>query len=121
MAPPRGSELAAEQAAGQPVFRATFGTARPGGPLRNALDIELKNPANTNVLLWGDVPHTRLLALWEARARPCSSANFATRDPRTTARSLVLGAWQTDSTSLGWTVCFGHQVSANPQIYYSRW
>jgi len=68
-APPRGSELAAEQAAGQPVYRATFGTARPGGPLRNALDIELKNPANTNVLLWGDVPHTRLLALWEARAR----------------------------------------------------
>jgi len=65
--------------------------------------------------------HAPARALGGARARPCSSANFATRDPRTTARSLVLGAWQTDSTSLGWTVCFGHQVSANPQIYYSRW
>ncbi|KAK9837122.1 hypothetical protein WJX81_004609 [Elliptochloris bilobata] len=62
----RTRELAAEQAAGAPLYRATFGTARPGGPLSNALDIRLKNPANTNVLLWGAVPHTRLLALWEA-------------------------------------------------------
>ena len=63
-------ELAVEQAADMPVYRATFGTARPGGPLSNALDIQLKNPANTNVLLWGDFPNTRLLALWEVRCTP---------------------------------------------------
>ena len=60
-----GSELAVEEKAGVPVYRATFGTARPGGPISNALDIQLKNPANTNVALWGELPHTRLLALWE--------------------------------------------------------
>lgn len=59
-----------EQAADMPVYRATFGTARPGGPLSNALDIQLKNPANTNVLLWGEPPNTRLLALWEVRCPP---------------------------------------------------
>ena len=59
-----------EQAADMPVYRATFGTARPGGPLSNALDIQLKNPANTNVLLWGDFPNTRLLALWEVHCPP---------------------------------------------------
>lgn len=48
-----------------PLFRSAFGTARPGGWQANALDIQLKNPANINVLLWGAVPHTRLLALWE--------------------------------------------------------
>ncbi len=63
-------ELAVEQAADMPVYRATFGTARPGGPLSNALDIQLKNPANTNVLLWGDFPNTRLLALWEVHCTP---------------------------------------------------
>ena len=67
---PLRRELAVEQAADMPVYRATFGTARPGGPLSNALDIQLKNPANTNVLLWGDFPDTRLLALWEVRCTP---------------------------------------------------
>ena len=62
--PPR-RELAAELAAGVPLYRSAFGTARPGGWQANALDIQLKNPANINVLLWGAVPHTRLLALWE--------------------------------------------------------
>ena len=58
-------ELAAELEAGVPLYRSAFGTARPGGWQANALDIQLKNPANINVLLWGAVPHTRLLALWE--------------------------------------------------------
>ena len=43
------------------LFRNAFGTQRPGGPLRNAFDMRLKNPANTNAVLWGG----RLLALWE--------------------------------------------------------
>ena len=34
---------------------------RPGGVLCNAFDLKLKNPANTNVMCWGN----RLLALWE--------------------------------------------------------
>ena len=44
------------------TWRTTFGTARPGGPLANAFDLKLKNPANTNVLPMRD----RVLALWEA-------------------------------------------------------
>ena len=32
--------------------------------MRNAFDLKLKNPANTNVLCWGN----RLLALWEVCA-----------------------------------------------------
>jgi all-trans-8'-apo-beta-carotenal 15,15'-oxygenase len=52
----------AEQTAGKPLFRGVFGTQKPGGWLANALDLKLKNIANTNILYWGD----RLLALWEA-------------------------------------------------------
>ncbi len=50
------------------LYRNTFGTQprKPLGPLQNAFDLYLKNPANTNVVLWGN----RLLALWEV----CSQA-----------------------------------------------
>ena len=45
-------------------WRTTFGTQKPGGFLANVLDIKLKNPANTNVLILH--PEGPLLALWEA-------------------------------------------------------
>ena len=61
-------EFAREEAGDAIMHRNTFGTQRPGGPLRNAFDLQLKNPANTNVVEWGG----RLLSLWEARARPLS-------------------------------------------------
>jgi all-trans-8'-apo-beta-carotenal 15,15'-oxygenase len=48
------------------MWRTTFGTERAGGPLANAFDLKLKNPANTNIL---PVPgRDRVLALWEAGA-----------------------------------------------------
>jgi len=48
-----------EQRAGKVLYRNTFGTQPEG---LNAGNVVLKNPANTNVVLWGD----RLFALWEA-------------------------------------------------------
>lgn len=54
-------ELKLEEERGSVMYRTSFGTARPGGPVTNAFDLRLKNPANTNVLLWGG----RLFALWE--------------------------------------------------------
>ena len=48
------------------MWRTTFGTERRGGPLANAFDLKLKNPANTNML---PIPgRDRVLALWEAGA-----------------------------------------------------
>jgi all-trans-8'-apo-beta-carotenal 15,15'-oxygenase len=44
------------------LYRNTFGTQREGGMLANALDVKLKNVANTNAVSFGD----RLFALWEA-------------------------------------------------------
>ena len=51
-----------EEAAGQWRYRGVFGTQKPGGILANALDLRLKNIANTSVVDWGG----DLLALWEA-------------------------------------------------------
>ena len=61
------SELAKEEEANAVLYRNTFGTQpkRALGPLQNAFDLYLKNPANTNVVLWGN----RLLALWEVCRR----------------------------------------------------
>ena len=60
------SEWEREHEADAVLYRNTFGTQpkKPLGPLQNAFDLVLKNPANTNVVLWGN----RLLALWEVRA-----------------------------------------------------
>ncbi len=54
-------ELEAELAADKVLYRNTFGTQPSGGPLANAFNLHLKNPANTNAVLWGG----KLLALWE--------------------------------------------------------
>ena len=51
-----------EQKAGKILYRGVFGTQKPGGLLKNAFDLRLKNIANTNVIYWGG----KLLALWEA-------------------------------------------------------
>ena len=68
-----------EQAAGAVRFRATFGTQPPGGALRNALDLELKNSANTNAQVWGGG-----CSRCGRRAR-CTSSTA--RRPRRSARS----------------------------------
>ena len=62
------SEHEKEAAADAVLYRNTFGTQprKPLGPWQNAFDLFLKNPANTNVVLWGD----RLLALWEVTQHP---------------------------------------------------
>ena len=53
-----------ELAAGRVMWRTTFGTQRAGGVLANALDLKLKNPANTAMLPLQDAG--LVLALWEA-------------------------------------------------------
>ncbi len=71
----------AEEAAGEVLYRNTFGTQRGGmgssdvwrkfdGVRRNIGDLELKNVANTNAVWWGG----KLLVLWEAGEcwKPCS-------------------------------------------------
>ena len=58
----RTSGFVEEERAGQWRYRGVFGTRKPGGVVANALDLRLKNIANTNVVDWGG----RLLALWEA-------------------------------------------------------
>jgi all-trans-8'-apo-beta-carotenal 15,15'-oxygenase len=55
-----------EEKADRILYRNTFGTQPVGGPATNAFRLHLKNPANTNVVEWGD----RLLALWEVRPSP---------------------------------------------------
>ena len=64
------SELEKEAEANAVLYRNTFGTQpkKPLGPMQNAFDLTLKNPANTNVVLWGN----RLLALWEVNTPLCS-------------------------------------------------
>nr|WP_238717856.1 carotenoid oxygenase family protein [Petrachloros mirabilis] len=57
----RTEGFVAEQQAGTILYRGVFGTAKPGGWLANALDLRIKNIANTNVIYWGG----KLLALWE--------------------------------------------------------
>ena len=63
------SELEKEAEANAVLYRNTFGTQpkKPLGPMQNAFDLTLKNPANTNVVLWGN----RLLALWEVKQTHC--------------------------------------------------
>lgn len=55
-------EFLAEQAAGRILYRGVFGTQKPGGWLKNILDLRFKNIANTNVIYHAK----KLLALWEA-------------------------------------------------------
>lgn len=68
------SELAKEEEANAVLYRNTFGTQpkRALGPLQNAFDLYLKNPANTNVVLWGN----RLLALWEVNKRTTIQCSY---------------------------------------------
>lgn len=56
-----------EEAAERTLFRNTFGT-QPRNPFFNAFNVELKNVANTNAVIWGRGEHRKLLALWEAGA-----------------------------------------------------
>jgi carotenoid cleavage dioxygenase-like enzyme len=63
----RFREKMQEDKAKKILFRSAFGTQKSGW-LRNAFDMRLKNPANTNAVIWGG----RLLALWEVRLH-CST------------------------------------------------
>jgi len=58
----RTPEFEAEEAADQVLYRNTFGTQPDGGWRTNLGNVQLKNPANTNVQAWGG----KLYALWEA-------------------------------------------------------
>ncbi|PRW59430.1 Apocarotenoid-15,15 -oxygenase [Chlorella sorokiniana] len=58
----RTAEYEAESAKQRVLFRGTFATQRPGGAASNAMDVYVKNTANTNVVHWGG----RLWALFEA-------------------------------------------------------
>ena len=58
----RTKEWEEEEKAEEFIYRGVFGTQRPGGILKNAFDVRLKNIANTNVIKLGN----QLLALWEA-------------------------------------------------------
>ena len=51
-----------ENKSGRFCYRGVFGTKKPGGVISNALDLRLKNIANTHVIKLGN----NLLALWEA-------------------------------------------------------
>lgn len=57
------SDFEKEAKANAVLYRTIFGTTpkRRFGALQNTLDLYVKNPANTNVILWGN----KLLALWE--------------------------------------------------------
>ena len=66
------SEHKAEHEANRVLYRNTFGTQRAGGWLSNLFDLKLKNPANTNVVLWGAGARAKLLALWEVK--PCCAS-----------------------------------------------
>lgn len=78
------SELEKETKADAVLFRNAFGTApkKRSGILSalgfpNAFDTYLKNPANTNVVYWGN----KLLALYEVSwqsAYPCGMTGCAT-------------------------------------------
>ncbi len=76
----RCREFVKEQKADRVLFRNTFGTQPLGGAATNAFNLRLKNPANTNVVEWGN----RLLALWEVQLcinnRKCcpSTCRYAT-------------------------------------------
>ena len=64
------SDLQNEAQADRILYKSIFGTkpTKRFGELPNILDLYVKNPANTNVVLWGE----RLLALWEV-SQPASS------------------------------------------------
>jgi all-trans-8'-apo-beta-carotenal 15,15'-oxygenase len=81
-------QFEAEDAADTILYRNTFGT-QPRGKVRNAFDLTLKNPANTNVQCWGG----KTLALWEA-ALPCriDPASLAYEAPETFDGLLPDGA-----------------------------
>jgi len=71
-----------EDRAKKVLFRSAFGTQKPGW-LRNAFDMRLKNPANTNAVVWGG----RLLALWEVRRCPLPPPLPAAVNPPSCQRS----------------------------------
>ena len=112
----RTQELAAEEYAGRVLFRSTFGTAKPGGPLANAFDMKLKNPANTHVIAWGG----RLLALWEAGPpHELDPATLATRPSPATLGGLVSpgsAPSTTGSASLDAALGLGSALTAHPHV-----
>lgn len=106
-----------ELAADAVLFRNTFGTQRSGGPLANALDVALKNVANTNIVHWGG----RLFALWEAGAP--HELDPATLETRGQAFDLVRGGAKAtrgvtidDGGPLDARLDFGTSFTAHPHV-----
>jgi all-trans-8'-apo-beta-carotenal 15,15'-oxygenase len=112
----RTAELAAEEYAGKVLFRSTFGTAKAGGPMANAFDMKLKNPANTHVIAWGG----RLLALWEAGPpHELDPATLATRPGPATLGGLVSpgsAPSTTGSARLDAALGLGSALTAHPHV-----
>ncbi|KAK9823367.1 hypothetical protein WJX72_002263 [[Myrmecia] bisecta] len=112
----RTRELINEERENRVLYRNTFGTQKAGGPLRNAFDLQLKNPANTNVIVWG----RRLFALWEAGA-PYELDPFTLQ---TKPEPATLDGWiahgvapsTTGSATLDRTLGLGNALTAHPHV-----
>ena len=60
---PRTDSFSATQSeADAMLYRSTFGTQKPGGALANALDVQIKNSANTHLIAW----YGNVFAMFEA-------------------------------------------------------
>lgn len=93
----RTAEAAAEEYSDRVLFRGSFGTAPPGGPLTNALRLHIKNASNTHAVAWGG----RLLSLWEAGAPyELDPATLATRPAPPTLGGLVVPGIAPSTVSL---------------------
>lgn len=97
------SELEKEAEADAVLYRNTFGTQprKPWGPLQNAFDLYLKNPANTNVVLWGD----RLLALWEVCCQATNLRRLCLCINKKRKVYVVMRSQQEPVEAAAWSLC----------------
>ncbi|KAK9834272.1 hypothetical protein WJX81_002370 [Elliptochloris bilobata] len=84
----RTEEYCSEAGAGRVLYRGTFGTHLPGGWATNALDVGIRNVANTGCVPWGG----KLLATFEAgQPYTLNAATLATRGVDTLGGVLQRG------------------------------
>ncbi len=117
----RTPEFIAEQEADRVLYRGVFGTQKPGGWWANFLDLQFKNPANTNVIYHGD----KLLALWEAsspyRLDPHTLETLGMESFGGSFRSgqpfTAHPVWDPDSGDL---IAFGVDAGINSKLWFYR-
>eukprot|EP00747_Dinoflagellata_sp_TGD_P127180 gnl/TRDRNA2_/TRDRNA2_174375_c0_seq1.p1 gnl/TRDRNA2_/TRDRNA2_174375_c0~~gnl/TRDRNA2_/TRDRNA2_174375_c0_seq1.p1 ORF type:complete len:617 (+),score=63.14 gnl/TRDRNA2_/TRDRNA2_174375_c0_seq1:430-2280(+) len=90
---------------------------KPGGPLKNAFDMRVKNLANTNVVVWGD----RLHALYEAgvpyELDPATLATLCSSDMEGCLPSLDGYFFSSDNEAMDKVMGFGGWAfTAHPHI-----